>query len=405
MNIKTVALPIGKASELKVYLPVINALRNRQLTVVLLCGPNPTNLYPKNTESNPTKANLGLAEDSRLKIIYYQNAKDFERLLSKLAVSSLISINNPSAHTTLGAIAARLKLRLYYLQSYFDFIYMPPESLQPVTNFFVYSPAMITFYYQAHPDTPTSLLAKFIPVGNPSLDTLNQLPSLAKIKTHYHLPANRRLILLLTTNPHINFWTKYIFAARSRPRAIYHCLKHRRPSLLKSALKDTSYRQLLRSLRNWADTHQALIIAKTKLKHKDPSFLHDYIDLFLNDNPRQPNLTLELLKIADLVVSFEYSSSVLEAAVENVYSLQIITNNPVNTTAPPETNIIKTSDIFNQSVCRLINQNKFSRFLHQHSLDDLILTPDHVAPYLKKYLGELDGQAAARLVDHILKNM
>ena len=399
-----IALPIGKSSEIKVYRPIINALIKNKVNVFLMCGPNPTRLYPKNPESNPTKENLNITEGENTNIIYYQDIEDLEKKLRDKKITDLISINNPSNFKNLSHITQTNKINLFYLQSFFDFIYMPPESLNNIDGFFLYSEEMINLYLKAHPSTSKDQIKKFIPVGNPMMDLVSKIPPQKSLKKKYKIPNNKKVILLLTTNPNINFWTKYIFSSKNKIKAIYRCLRHKQIHLIPSIFKDTPYKKIIYYINMWAKKNNAVIVAKTKLKHKDRDLFKDSVDIFINEDTENPNLSLELIKMSDLVISFEYSSSILEAIINHKYSLQIITNNPDNTKSP-FANIIKKSNVFNKEVCRIINQNKLKNFLKKHSINDFTLKPEVSESYTKKYIGALNGQSSQNIVDYIVKKL
>ena len=79
------------------------------------------------------------------------------------------------------------------------------------------------------------------------------------------------------------------------------------------------YRRYLKALRAFADVNGAMLIAKTRAKHRDPAYLTDYVDALIDDRCFFPFTTLELLHIASLYVGF-YSATVLEAMALGLYS-------------------------------------------------------------------------------------
>ncbi|MFZ1057705.1 MAG: hypothetical protein WAP47_00795 [Candidatus Rokuibacteriota bacterium] len=74
-----------------------------------------------------------------------------------------------------------------------------------------------------------------------------------------------------------------------------------------------TYREILRSVHGFARRHGAYLIAKTREKHRDPSFVIPYVDRLFPDGAYYPFLTLELMHLADAYIGLP-SGAALEAA-------------------------------------------------------------------------------------------
>lgn len=82
------------------------------------------------------------------------------------------------------------------------------------------------------------------------------------------------------------------------------------------------YWQIVRALRAWCDAREALLVAKTRLKHGDPAWLTRYCDRIIGDVSFYPFTTLELLRAADLYVGFA-SAMAIEAAAVGIPQLHL----------------------------------------------------------------------------------
>jgi hypothetical protein len=76
----------------------------------------------------------------------------------------------------------------------------------------------------------------------------------------------------------------------------------------------------LSALRRFADANGAVLIGKTRERHRDPEFVHDYLDELFGDRCFHPFTTLELLRASDLYFGF-FSASVIEAIGAGVYAI------------------------------------------------------------------------------------
>lgn len=130
-----------------------------------------------------------------------------------------------------------------------------------------------------------------MPIGYPELDQLHTvIGDRAACRAKWNLPDGRfiRLFGPAARPPALGRWRRWLFE-RFR------------------------YRTMLRNIRGWSPDN--LLVAKTRAKHRDPSWLGQYCDRIVDDRSFYPFTTLELLVAADQYVGFASAMSIEAAAV------------------------------------------------------------------------------------------
>jgi len=144
-------------------------------------------------------------------------------------------------------------------------------------------------------DFTASLRAKtaagLLPIGYPELDQLQTVVGdRAACRAKWNLPQGRFIRL---------------FGPAARPAALGRWRRQ--------WFEHFRYRTLLRNVRGWSPDN--LLVAKTRAKHRDPSWLAQYCDRIIGDESFYPFTTLELLMAADHYVGFASALSIEAAAV------------------------------------------------------------------------------------------
>lgn len=137
-------------------------------------------------------------------------------------------------------------------------------------------------------------LEKMVPVGDPILDPVPALDR-AACRMKWGLPAGKPVVF---------------FAPAARPAHLPgryrwffdHGGLHRWAGPFCGVAEVPSYRATVEAVRRWADRHGALLVAKTRTKHRDPAWLP--VDRLIGDECFHPFATLELLAAADAYVGF-----------------------------------------------------------------------------------------------------
>ena len=129
--------------------------------------------------------------------------------------------------------------------------------------------------------------------GYPELDQLSTVVgNQASCRQKWGLPAGRMVVLL---------------GPAARPIRLGHVRRW--------WFGMVRYRRTMAVLRRWCDMTGALLVAKTRAKHRDPAWLGRYCDGIVGDEAFYPFTTLELLRAADLYVGFASAMAVEAAAL------------------------------------------------------------------------------------------
>ena len=177
--------------------------------------------------------------------------------------------------------------------------------------------------------TDVAPLRRMVPVGFVELDQVREFDR-AELRRRYGLAPDRPVVYLSTAG---RFDRRVI--GRSLPPRIR--LEHAPIRLLEAAFFGrvpralaraglapwrrrwpdldhlTSYRDVLAAVRRFARRHDAVVVAKTRAKHRDPAWVARAVDHLLPDGAFFPFRTLELMALADVYVGLS-SSSAIEAA-------------------------------------------------------------------------------------------
>ena len=174
-------------------------------------------------------------------------------------------------------------------------------------------------------------------VGYPLLDGIRHLPSASAIRAKYGLGSKPVIVVATAAKfyPLVsNAWklrgSEHWFRGGKWPPS--------GPGLVSTACAVASprvipYREYLRALRRFADRNGALLVAKTRVKHQDPGYVHEYVDTMVQDGDFYPFSSLELLSVASLYVGF-YSAMALEAITLGVPAVNCVFLSPELAGAP-----------------------------------------------------------------------
>ena len=172
-------------------------------------------------------------------------------------------------------------------------------------------------------------LRKLAAVGFVELDQVRGFDRV-ELRRRYGLPADRPVVYFSTaprfdrpvisrSRPPRLHWEHAPFALMEAaffgrvPRALARAALARWRSRWPELDHLTTYRDVLAAVRRFARRHDAVIVAKTRAKHRDPAFVAREVDHLLPDGAFFPFRTLELMALADVYVGLP-SSSAIEAA-------------------------------------------------------------------------------------------
>jgi hypothetical protein len=172
-------------------------------------------------------------------------------------------------------------------------------------------------------------LRKLAPVGFVELDQVRGFDRV-ELRRRYGLPADRPVVYFSTaprfdrpvigrSMPPRLHWEHAPFGLMEAaffgrvPRALARAALARWRSRWPDLDHLTTYRDVLSAVRRFARRHDAVIVAKTRAKHRDPTYVARVVDHLLPDGAFFPFRTLELMALADVYVGLP-SSSAIEAA-------------------------------------------------------------------------------------------
>jgi len=400
------AFRLGKASEIKSLAPVIAAALNRGINITIISGPSPHTLFPKQKEQNPLRENIKFPGSEKARFLHYQSNAELPLLLTRHNVTNLITLNFPPVTFGEYLPAISRDRHLFCLQATGDFLHMPPSLIAHVHRMLMYSELMTNTYLTAYPTLPVSDRAKFIAVGNPVYDIL---PSLDPdyIRHKYNLPSQRNIILLASANPHVNWWRHYVFSNPNRLKAAVNCVRANHTRLAYDAITSPRYISLIKTIKNWCQKNNALLVIKSKLKHKDPNYVRDAADFIIGDeNGWYPLRFLELAAIAKLTISFNYSTSMFDAIAAGSPSLQIGIKDPTDPEKPELNPFISDSYSQNPNVCLVTDHRQLPQLLSNRPLSSFRLDVISRSKLLHNYFGFTDNHpptSANTILDIVMK--
>lgn len=268
---------------------------------------------------------------------------------------------------------------------------------------------------QLAPDIARAIRDRLVITGSTELDALQAMPDAQALKRKYGLPEDRPVVYVSTapalypsvsTSPVVRGLSSRFRGRFERSpggwlaRAVSYT---RYPTLV-------SYREYLAALRAFADANGAVLIGKTREKHDDPPYVHEYLDVLFGDRCFHPFTTLELLRLSDVYFGF-FSASVIEATSAGAYAISTLFF-PPDTFEPPSPAYRQWSEdmlwgadgFWNQrGVSEVIDGTRLStrtvlRQLASASLADYAVDRSRRAEVLSAFVAHM-GASSARFAD------
>jgi hypothetical protein len=170
-----------------------------------------------------------------------------------------------------------------------------------------------------------------------------------------------------------------------------------------------SYKTILKDIRKIADQHGFYIIAKTRIKHKDPYFVNHYVDQFFYDGDFYPFRTLELLYASDYYIGFP-SASIFESVYLGKYSITII---PYPNSWYENPSVLYIRKNINERYLwqtegvsksfRVYQNGEYDNFLEElKNLPSIKVDEKKQNFLIKKIIGPADGKTSQRFLDLIM---
>lgn len=248
-------------------------------------------------------------------------------------------------------------------------------------------------------------------VGVPEFDQQNSINP-EHVREKYGLPKDKKVVCLLPF-PAISslaFWPRHIFLESSRLKQLMQIAYKRRFEYLRRVFDGVNERAFAKSLRAFCDRNDALLVVKSRKKTPVYSHLAAESDLVLFDRGHYPATLFELLKIADLSMSFQ-SNAVFASIAFGVphYSVRIPVDDFFDSDTERDRNSrVRFSNYFNlgpdgpfdfEGVTTATDIPEAIAELPGRKLSSFVLNPERTDQYVAKFVGAIDGQSSARLLD------
>jgi hypothetical protein len=249
--------------------------------------------------------------------------------------------------------------------------------------------------------------------GLPELDAL-RLVDRDEVRRRWGIPAGQPVVVLLPFPQGIgktSFWPKKIFGEPSRARRLLNVARHGQFNYWRRAWTETSERHVVRAARAFCDRNGAFLLVKSRVKTPIPAYTQAIADKCVYDESYYPPTIIEALSIANLCIS-HYSASVLEAAALGVPNLCVAFT--AEDYLGSDAEAYRSFDAFFtrdrggvfefEGVSRTMAACEAVAEIGSRSLSDFHVDPAARRAYVEKFIGQVDGEAAARLIEMVAAN-
>ena len=251
------------------------------------------------------------------------------------------------------------------------------------------------------------LAAKAVPTGFPELDQCRLIDP-TEVRRRWKIPPSQPVVVLspFPTSGSLTFWSRKIYLEPNPLRQALHVLAHRRFHYWPQVRHGWHDAAVARAIRAFCDRNGAYLLVKSRAKIPIPLYLEAVADQCLYDESYYPATVLEALSIANLCISF-YSTIVMEAIALGVPHLCVTFSGEDYTDGNPQASA--DFKLFYHT-----QEGGFFRFrgastpmaipevittLPEKRLADFALDPEARAVYVRKFLGDDDGQSSGRVVE------
>ena len=240
--------------------------------------------------------------------------------------------------------------------------------------------------------------------GSTMLDQLARVDR-AAVKRALGLDSGRPVVLLMSLKMMVpEPWRRYVWGGEPAVLRALHAATHGRARLVPEILRGNGYRTLVTALRRFCERAGATLVVKSREKNRDPAFLRNEADVFVEkDADVFPYTSMQLMAVADLCVHFQ-SGAVLEAAFCDVPSLSI---------QVPQTHL-ESYPGFRESfggepgslqnfpgIVWLVPADRAPAWLDGRTIADFAVDPVARRDYVNRFLGFGDTCSSERVLDVI----
>ena len=405
-NRTKVAFYFDRSVLAKVYAPAVIEFLDANFEVFFICGPKPNDSWTDNIGYRPLEKNIKIPFIDRVKFIYFNEFEEVERIFTEEKITDLFITH--AIDEELETLIKKIKkngLKISCIQWAADYLVITPDKLKLIDNLFVHSAEMREIYFKHFPEAfKKNLSSKFIPVGNPIFDCLKENQTKDYLLKKYGIPEGKKVVLLMALNLSVLPWAKYYFGSPNKVKLFLNFLIKPNIGYLKDYLKFGGYKASLQSVKKWCQKNDALLIVKSRPKHKEPKYVKEIADLVISDDSFCPLASVELVSISDLVIGYG-STVVLEAGFLGVRALSIDIDIKSKISWRRTLDAYRESGIYGyEGLSDTIDYHKVSEYLDEHDLNSLKVDRVKRKEYIEKFLGYDDFNSGKRIVDYVAGN-
>lgn len=323
-----IAFLASRKGYLKVMGSLIQAAIERGHEALLLTDPG---------ERKPGEATTpeDLAHWPRARVLPIQRGASLVPLLTGARAEALVG---PSLHFVLASMGPEADIRavraagvrLYSVDYIVEALNSRPEAYRLLDRTFYTSEYERNWHWHGSPFKEdfdalgqSLLLARSAIGGSTMLDQLG-LVDRGAVRRHLGIGPDKPVVLFMSLKMAVpEPRRRFLWGDGSALTRTAKAVAHGHAGLVPEIWKGNAYRALAQAVRRFCDRAGAALIVKSREKNRDPRFLRNVADVFVErDDEVLPYTSIQLMAVADLCIHFQ-SGAVLEAAMAGVPSISI----------------------------------------------------------------------------------
>lgn len=356
-----------------------------------------------------------------LAVCAFRNTAELAGIIQKNNVRAVFFVNFPPIAKQLKEVLEKKQYSFIAadLQHYYD-IMLLGKDLSNTDVVYSYSKSWEKWwkeYIVSHNSVPESsrddlfkeIDNKIIVVGFPEVDqtvTFKDKP----IRRKYNIPENKKIVLLLPFPVFSSVWINSVYKPQPALLKKMKLLWYRALEYLPDVQKGIDDFEVTKAIRAFCDKNDALLLVKGRIKNPVPRYVRAMADKVLFDECFHPFISLELLFIANLSISF-CSMTVMESVLTQTPSICLIPRDGALWQAYEDLGLM---DDFRLKQASCYN---FEGVVYNESVENLILSfekktfadyrlhGENRKKYIEKFLGFDDCQASKRIYEDLCRRL
>lgn len=246
--------------------------------------------------------------------------------------------------------------------------------------------------------------------SSPAFDQLHQLDRKAA-RAEFGLPPDKKVVLLMApvidpTTP----WRFHVWRDAGKLNRLREALKAGKLGFVGEILLGDTFRDVLSAIKVFCVRNNALLVVKSRGKQKDPAYLVESADLYLDglaDSYFPLFSSYKLLGAADLCITVN-SMAALEAVAAGVPCINIYVPHldRHEATPPARARYFEVllggapGSLMNYPGCiHKVDRRQAVAWFQNHNLEDVMLSKQKREEYRRKFLGMREQSASQQVLD------